>query len=52
LANRLELRLFKSEKEFDALCKRLAEKVDWPFHGTNEEYIRLSELFNRYLNKQ
>lgn len=50
-ANRLGLQLLKSEKEFDILCKRLAEKVDWPFHGTNEEYIRLNELFNRYLNK-
>ena len=49
-ANRLGLQLLKSEKEFDILCKRLAERVDWPFHGTNEEYIRLNELFNCYLN--
>lgn len=52
LADQLGLRLLKSEKEFDALCKRLTEKVDWLFHGTNEEYIRLNELFNRYLNEQ
>lgn len=50
-ADRLGLQLLKSEEEFNILCKRLAEKVDWPFHGTNGEYIRLNELFNRYLNK-
>lgn len=50
-ANRLGLQLLKSEKEFDVLCKRLAEKVDWPFRGTSEEYTKLNELFNHYLNK-
>ncbi|MEK7162931.1 MAG: hypothetical protein AAB696_01445 [Patescibacteria group bacterium] len=50
-AERLELQLLKSEEEFDILCKRLAEKVDWPFHGANEEYIKLNKLFNCYLNK-
>lgn len=49
---RLELQLLKSEEEFDILCKRLAEKVDWPFHGTNEEYIKLNKLFNCYLNNK
>lgn len=48
---RLELQLLKSEEEFDILCKRLAAKVDWPFRGTNEEYIKLNKLFNCYLNK-
>jgi adenylate cyclase class IV len=48
-AERLELQLLKSENEFDILCRRLAEKVDWPFHGTNEEYIKLNKLFNCYL---
>jgi hypothetical protein len=50
-AERLELQLLKSEEEFDILCKRLTAKVDWPFHGTNKEYIKLNKLFNCYLNK-
>ncbi len=51
-AKKLELQLLKSEEEFDSLCKRLAEKVDWPFHGTNKEYIKLKTLFNHNLNKK
>lgn len=51
-ADQLGLRLLKSEDEFNALCKRLAEKVDWPFHGTSEEYTRLKDLLNRYTNNQ
>ncbi|MBI2024245.1 hypothetical protein HYT00_02575 [Candidatus Giovannonibacteria bacterium] len=47
-ANQFGLRLFKSEEEFDALCKRLDEKVDWPFQGTSEEYTRLRKLVDRY----
>lgn len=50
-ADRLELQLLKSEKEFDVLCKRLAEKVDRPFRGASEEYTRLNQLLNRYLNE-
>jgi len=50
-AKRLGLQLLKSEKEFNILCKCLTEKVDWPFHGTNEEYVKLNKLFNSYLNK-
>lgn len=50
-AKRLGLQLLKSEKEFDILCKRLTEKVDWPFHGTNEEYVKLKKLFSSYLNE-
>jgi regulator of sirC expression with transglutaminase-like and TPR domain len=47
LASRLKLKILK-EREFNTLCKRLAEMVDWPFHGANEEYIKLTELINRY----
>lgn len=49
-ADQLGLQLLKSDEEFNALCKRLAEKVDCPFHGTGEEYIKLRELLNRYTN--
>ncbi len=50
-ANQLGLQLLNSEEEFNELCKRLSEKVDWPFYGTTKEYTRLNELFNHYLNK-
>ncbi len=50
-ADQLRLQLLKSEKEFNALCKHLTEKVDWSFRGTSEEYTRLNELFSHYLNK-
>lgn len=49
LSDSLELQLL-DEKEFDSLCERLAEKVDWPFHGTDEEYKKLAELINHYTN--
>lgn len=49
LSDSLELQLL-DEKEFDSLCDRLAEKIDWPFHGNDEEYKRLAELINRYTN--
>lgn len=50
-ADQLGLQLLESEEGFNALCKRLNKKVDWPFYGTNKEYTRLNELFNRYLNE-
>ena len=50
LANRLKLQLLDSDKEFDSLCKRLTEKVDWPFSGTKEDYEKLIGLINRYTN--
>lgn len=49
LSDSLELQLL-DEKEFDSLCERLAKKIDWPFHGTDEEYKKLAELINRYTN--
>lgn len=49
LSDTLELQLL-NEKEFDSLCERLAEKVDWSFHGTDEEYRKLEKLINRYTN--
>jgi hypothetical protein len=49
LSDSLELQLL-DEKEFNSLCERLAKKVDWPFHGTDEEYKELIELINRYTN--
>lgn len=52
LADQLGLRLLSSEAEFDALCKRLAEGVDWPFHDTDGEYTKLTDLFQHYTNKR
>lgn len=50
-SNQLGLHLLNSEEEFDELCKRLDKDVDWSFHGTNEEYIRLEKLLDRYTHK-
>ncbi len=51
LATQLKLQLL-GEEEFNALCKRLAEMVDWPFYGTSEEYAKLTKLVNSYINYQ
>lgn len=48
LAKRLGLKLLDSEKEFGALCERLTDSVDWPFHNTKEEYAKLARLFFQY----
>lgn len=48
IAKQLKLNLLNSEEEFNTLCMRLSSSVDWPFHGANEEYAKLTELFNCY----
>lgn len=48
LAKQLGLKLLDSEKEFGALCERLTDSVDWPFHGAEEEYAKLAMILNRY----
>jgi len=50
LVEQLKIRLLKSEEEFDVLCKRLDETVDWSFFGTSEEYARLIEIVNRHVD--
>lgn len=50
LANQLGLKLINSETEFEYLCQRLSESVDWTFHGTNEEYTKLKEVLHLYLS--
>lgn len=52
LTRQLNLQLLGSEQEFEALCGRLTETVDWPFHGTSREYARLAKLVDRYTNFQ
>lgn len=47
-AERLALQLLTSEKEFDALCARLSETIDWPFHGTADDYAKLDAVFDTY----
>ena len=48
IANKLRLRLLNSEEEFDMLCKRLTENVDWPFLGTKDNFSRLEGLISHY----
>ncbi|MEK7527285.1 MAG: hypothetical protein AAB537_02655 [Patescibacteria group bacterium] len=48
VVEQLGLQLLKSEEEFDNLCKRLDEEVDWSFHGSKEEYVKLGELLRRH----
>lgn len=52
IADQLKLKILRSDKEFNALCKRLSETVDWPFHCTNNEYTKLTKLAKRYTNFQ
>jgi hypothetical protein len=48
LADDLNLQILDKNK-FDILCKKLSESVDWVFHGLNEEYIRLENIFKTYI---
>lgn len=49
LAKQLKVKLL-NERRFNTLCDRLAKTVDWPFHGTNKEYIKLTKLISSYIN--
>lgn len=48
LSLQLGLQLLNSEEAFDELCKRLTEKVDWPFQGSHEDYEKLQKLLSHY----
>lgn len=50
LTEQFDVQLLKSEEEFDALCKRLDETVDWSFSGTSDEYVRLKKSVNRHVD--
>lgn len=49
IAERFQLDLLKSEDDFDELCKRLDEKVDWLFLGSADNYKHLEESLKKYL---
>jgi len=49
LAKQLRLKLFTSEVEFDQLCQRLTDEVDWIFHNTKKDYTKLAKLFKKYI---
>jgi len=51
LASPLGLQIL-NEKEFDALCNRLADKIDWPFGGESNDYDKLGELLALHINKR
>lgn len=49
LAERFGFTLFKSDREFLDLCRRLTLKSgDWNFRDTPEHYRKLSRLLNKY----
>jgi len=48
-ADQIGLKLLKSEEDFKLLCDCLNEKSDWFFNGTNEEYSKLGEMLNDYI---
>ncbi|MBU4347190.1 hypothetical protein KJ586_01825 [Patescibacteria group bacterium] len=48
-AKNLGLKILNSEKEFDELCNRLDINIDWPFHATDKDYIKLSKIYNHYI---
>lgn len=49
ISEKLQLDLLKSENDFDKLCKRLDEKVDWTFLGSAENYKHLEKSLQKYL---
>lgn len=51
IAEKIKLNLLNSESEFDELCKRLDANVDWPFLGTDDDYNKLSIIYDHYVNK-
>lgn len=49
LANELALTPIKSEDEFEELCQRLNDTVDWFFSYTQEDYQKLEKNLTNYL---
>ncbi|OGY43952.1 MAG: hypothetical protein A2729_01355 [Candidatus Buchananbacteria bacterium RIFCSPHIGHO2_01_FULL_39_14] len=48
LARQLDIKILNA-KEFNLLCQRLSDSVDWAFEGTAAHYKKLSTIFNQYL---
>lgn len=48
LISRLPCRLLTNKKDFDGLCTRLSEKVDWRFTPNSRNLKRLSQKFNHH----
>lgn len=47
----LGVTLIDSKKDFDDLCKRLSETVDWKFDQSPKHYARLERLLKKYTKK-
>lgn len=52
ISEQLQLDLLKTEDDFDKLCKRLDEKVDWSFLGSADNYKQLEEYLKNIRNKK
>lgn len=48
LVNNLNLQIL-NESEFNILCQKLNELVDWTFHGLDCEYLKLKNIFKKYI---
>lgn len=49
IIKKLKLVPLKSEDEFDRLCKRLDENIDWAFSSLPSDYSRLEESLDKYM---
>ncbi|MGI6373737.1 MAG: hypothetical protein ACOX0C_00050 [Patescibacteria group bacterium] len=50
LADDLNLQIL-DENKFDILCRKLSKSVDWTFNGSDEEYLKLENIFKTYIKK-
>jgi hypothetical protein len=48
LADDFNLQILDKNK-FDILCQKLSESVDWSFHETDDEYLKLENIFKTYI---
>lgn len=48
IAEQLNITLIRTEDEFEALCKRLNDTVDWFFHYSDTDYQRLESALQNY----
>jgi len=48
IAEELRLTIMSSDKDFDMICSRLDETVDWKFLGSDKDYKTLANLLRRY----
>ncbi len=49
IATNLNVKLMSTKEEFDDLCSRLSEKVDWKFFGKEKDFDKLEKLLRQYI---